>query len=115
MADVYSALTTDRPYRKGWKPEAALEEIERGSGSHFDPHLCGVFLRVMRREIAMLGDGYGTDYSLRIAESFDDTPVDSGPIARREEAPPVVAENGASAHPVNGLAEGSLNLPERMV
>jgi diguanylate cyclase (GGDEF)-like protein len=101
MADVYSALTTDRPYRKGWKPEAALEEIERSSGSHFDPHLCEVFIRVMRRELASLGDGF-SDYSLRISESFDDTPVDSGPVDMRP------------AEPVQGLAENEPNFPRRL-
>ena len=68
MGDCYSALTTDRPYRKGWKPEAALEEIERCAGTHFDPHLCAVFLEVMRRELAHGADT--SDYGARIAEDF---------------------------------------------
>ncbi len=68
MGDCYSALTTDRPYRKGWKPDAALEEIERCAGTHFDPHLCAVFLQVMRRELA-LGEEI-TDYGARILEDF---------------------------------------------
>lgn len=68
MGDCYSALTTDRPYRKGWKPEDALEEIERCAGTHFDPRLCGVFLEVMRRELARGADT--GDYGARIAEEF---------------------------------------------
>lgn len=68
MGDCYSALTTDRPYRKGWKPEAALEEIERCAGTHFDPRLCEVFLSVMRRELEIGGDTH--DYGSRIAEDF---------------------------------------------
>ena len=68
MGDCYAALTTDRPYRKGWKPDAALEEIERCAGTHFDPHLCAVFLQVMRRELA-LGEEI-TDYGARILEDF---------------------------------------------
>jgi diguanylate cyclase (GGDEF)-like protein/putative nucleotidyltransferase with HDIG domain len=68
MGDCYSALTTDRPYRKGWKPEAALEEIERCSGTQFDPRLCAVFLEVMRRELLVGGDT--RDYGSRIAEEF---------------------------------------------
>ncbi|RYX85594.1 diguanylate cyclase [bacterium] len=69
MGDCYSALTTDRPYRKGWKPEAALEEIERCAGTHFDPHLCAVFLQVMRRELAQGIDNQ--DYGSRISEDFE--------------------------------------------
>ncbi len=68
MGDCYSALTTDRPYRKGWTPDAALEEIERCAGSHFDPRLCAVFLEVMRRELALGGDTQ--DYGSRIADDF---------------------------------------------
>ncbi len=68
MGDCYSALTTDRPYRKGWKPEAALEEIERCAGSHFDPNLCALFLQIMRRELALGSDN--SDYGSRISEEF---------------------------------------------
>ncbi len=68
MGDCYSALTTDRPYRKGWTPEAALEEISRCAGTHFDPHLCAIFLHVMERELKL--DGDTSDYSSRIADDF---------------------------------------------
>ena len=68
MADCYSALTTDRPYRKGWEPPAALEEIARCAGAHFDPHLCAVFLSVMERELKL--DADTSDYSARIADDF---------------------------------------------
>jgi diguanylate cyclase (GGDEF)-like protein len=70
MGDCYSALTTDRPYRKGWKPEAALEEIERCRGTHFDPRLCDAFLKVMRRELQNQVEEL--DYGIRIAETFGD-------------------------------------------
>ena len=68
MADCYSALTTDRPYRKGWTPQAALEEIARCAGTHFDPHLCATFLRVMERELKL--DADTSDYSARINDDF---------------------------------------------
>ena len=68
MGDCYSALTTDRPYRKGWTPEAALEEIARCAGTHFDPDLCAIFLRVMERELKLAADT--SDYSARIADDF---------------------------------------------
>ena len=68
MGDCYSALTTDRPYRKGWSPEAALEEISKCAGTHFDPKLCAIFLRVMERELEL--DADTSDYSSRIADDF---------------------------------------------
>lgn len=37
IADVFDALTSDRPYKKAWPIEAAVRTIEEGSGQHFDP------------------------------------------------------------------------------
>ncbi len=51
VADVYSALTTDRPYRKALSPEAALYEIESGALTQFDPRFASALVRVMRREL----------------------------------------------------------------
>jgi putative nucleotidyltransferase with HDIG domain len=45
VIDVCDALTTDRPYRKAWPKEKALEQIRNGSGSHFDPQVVNVFLK----------------------------------------------------------------------
>jgi diguanylate cyclase (GGDEF)-like protein len=50
--DCFSAMTTNRPYRKAFSPEDALREIERGSGIQFDPMIAKTFVRVMRREIS---------------------------------------------------------------
>lgn len=36
VADVYDALTTDRPYRKAFSPMQAKEEINKNAGSQFD-------------------------------------------------------------------------------
>ncbi len=48
VADVYDALTTDRPYRAAWKKEKALQVIQEKAGSQFDPLVVPVFLSVMR-------------------------------------------------------------------
>lgn len=37
VADALSAMTEDRPYRRGLPPDAAFEEIARGAGCLFDP------------------------------------------------------------------------------
>lgn len=47
IADVYDALISDRPYRDGWPREKAVEYICEHAGSHFDPALVKVFLRLM--------------------------------------------------------------------
>jgi putative nucleotidyltransferase with HDIG domain len=43
VADVYDALTTDRPYRKAFSPMQAKQEIQSGSGTHFDPDVVRAF------------------------------------------------------------------------
>jgi len=48
IADTYDAMTSDRPYRKGMPPTTALDEIERGGGSQFDPELAIAFVSMMR-------------------------------------------------------------------
>ena len=45
VVDMYDALTSDRPYRKAWTHERALEHIRSLGGSHFDPRVVEVFLR----------------------------------------------------------------------
>ena len=39
VADVFDALTSERPYKKAWALEDALHFLEEGRGAHFDP-LC---------------------------------------------------------------------------
>lgn len=47
VVDVWDALTSDRPYRKGWPEAKALEHIRSVAGTHFDPDVVEVFLRIM--------------------------------------------------------------------
>jgi HD-GYP domain-containing protein (c-di-GMP phosphodiesterase class II) len=48
VADSFDAMTTDRPYRPGLSPEAALMEIERNAGSQFHPAVAKAFVAVQR-------------------------------------------------------------------
>jgi len=47
IADVYDALTSERPYKKAWTEEKALSLIQEESGKHFDPSLTPLFLDCM--------------------------------------------------------------------
>jgi len=44
VADVWDALTNDRPYRKAWPADKVIEYIRTNSGLHFDPKVAEVFL-----------------------------------------------------------------------
>nr|WP_315466133.1 HD domain-containing phosphohydrolase [uncultured Rhodoferax sp.] len=44
VADVFDALTSERPYKKAWTLEEAVDFLNAGSGSHFDPQCVQAFL-----------------------------------------------------------------------
>ena len=44
VADAYVAMTLDRPYRKAMSPDAAIEELQRHSGTQFDPDVVEALL-----------------------------------------------------------------------
>ncbi|MBK8762639.1 MAG: response regulator [Sulfuritalea sp.] len=44
VADVFDALTSERPYKKAWTLDAAATFLKEGAGSHFDPACVEAFL-----------------------------------------------------------------------
>ena len=59
VVDVWDALRSDRPYRKGWEEGKVREYIQSQAGSHFDPDAVDLFFSVMEeidRENAELED-----------------------------------------------------------
>ena len=44
VVDVYDALLAKRSYKDAWSSEQALDEIQQGSATHFDPTLVAAFL-----------------------------------------------------------------------
>ena len=57
VADAFDAITSDRPYRGAQSEAVALEEIERGRGSHFDPKAVDALVRVLSPEpTAIVGE-----------------------------------------------------------
>jgi putative nucleotidyltransferase with HDIG domain len=49
LADVFDALTHERPYKKAWPVDAALDEIARLKGRQFDPQLNDLFIVLVGR------------------------------------------------------------------
>jgi len=47
IADVFDALTTERPYKKAWSVADAVKLIDDNAGSHFDPGLVPLFHQVL--------------------------------------------------------------------
>ncbi len=44
VADVFDALTSERPYKKAWELDRAVDFLREGAGQHFDPACVDAFL-----------------------------------------------------------------------
>jgi ribonuclease P protein subunit RPR2 len=59
VADVFDALTTDRPYRPAVPVKEAREIIARGSGSHFDPAVVAAFASIADETLTAIAEEIG--------------------------------------------------------
>jgi len=51
LADAFDAMTTDRPYRKAFSFDYAMNEIKKNIGTQFAPDAATVFLSIPKEEI----------------------------------------------------------------
>ena len=61
IADVFDALTSERPYKKAWAIADAVQLIDDGAGQHFDPALIAPFKSVLP-EILRIRDQYAEEH-----------------------------------------------------
>ena len=47
IADVFDALTSNRPYKKAWSIEDAVALLKKEKGQHFEPRLVDVFVNLL--------------------------------------------------------------------
>ncbi|MCU9949444.1 HD-GYP domain-containing protein [Pseudomonas sp. PDM13] len=47
VCDVYDAITSDRPYKKGWAPAEALHKMAEWTKGHFDPQVFQAFVKAV--------------------------------------------------------------------
>ena len=52
VADAFSAMVLDRPYRKARSLEDGLAELSRCSGTQFDPEMVDAFVAAVERQLA---------------------------------------------------------------
>ena len=50
IADVFDALVSDRPYRRGLDRQTTIDYIKERSGTQFDPDIVPVFLKMMEQD-----------------------------------------------------------------
>ena len=59
VADAYDAMTSDRAYRGRLTPREAIEELERCSGTQFDPEIVAAFARELADRTPALAGAAG--------------------------------------------------------
>lgn len=52
VADVYDALTNERPYKRAWTVPQAMAHVEGLSGTQFDPMIVAALRRILQRHPA---------------------------------------------------------------
>lgn len=60
LADVFDALTHERPYKEAWPVARALDDIHERAGRQFDPSIVEAFSRLDHRslvELELRGEG----------------------------------------------------------
>jgi putative two-component system response regulator len=76
VADVFDALTSERPYKKAWDLERACDLLRSSSGKHFDPMCVEAFFDIW-------------DEVLAVKENYRDAaPEESSPDAQANEPCP---------------------------
>ncbi len=57
--DTFDAMLMDRPYRKAFPLNLALDELRQGAGTQFDPFVVNAFLELLYTKEDMLKEaGY---------------------------------------------------------
>lgn len=78
VADVFDALTTDRPYRKGYSPSDALRLMQGDVGRQFDPSILTRFFRLAPYLLRGTGD--------ETVAGLDASPIPTAPSEFRPSA-----------------------------
>lgn len=76
VCDVFDALISDRPYKKGWPYRDALQFILDNKGSHFDPEVVDAFVSVYDEVIEY--SEHHLDRNEFASEQNEATPIQQG-------------------------------------
>jgi CHASE2 domain-containing sensor protein len=72
IVDVFDALMSARTYKDAWTLDAALDELRKGRGTHFDPELLDTFIELAPQVLRDLTDRGLVAYAPRSGEEAAD-------------------------------------------
>ena len=100
VVDVYDALASDRPYRKAWTRERAMEYLREEAGRSFDARVVEALVDVLEsEEFAQYYQQTGPEPVLAFATTPPATPGDDANAARQE----------VQQHAANCILKGAVN------
>jgi putative nucleotidyltransferase with HDIG domain len=67
VADAYSAMTSERPYREALNDGEALDRLNTGSGTQFDPTVVTAFIAVLRKAGEAYAKATDKDFEIEMA------------------------------------------------
>lgn len=70
VVEAYEVMTAGRPYRQPKSHEAAVEELKRGAGTQFDPHLVDRFIRWWEKKNRCTSQESEPDEQLQLSLPF---------------------------------------------
>ncbi len=73
IADVFDALTSERPYKHAWPVEEATAFLEKQSGSQFDPRLVALFMQRLPEVLKVRGMYADQPQAATLAAYAEDT------------------------------------------
>jgi len=77
IADVYDALTHERPYKRAWPAREASEEIRELRGQQFDPRVVDAFFAIDCPELQRQREAWTHQDADQTAADMDQTQADS--------------------------------------
>ena len=101
--DAYNALVSDRPYRRKLTREKAIAELERCSGTQFDPRVVDALLEHLRAEVGVHGKAAEPDLSDLLAPPESDS--DARRLERELHALITIASAVATVDSLDDLVE----------
>ncbi len=95
VADVFDALTHERPYKSAWPVDLAVDEITKNRGSQFDPSVVDAFRLCDPEEMVNPAESVPTAIGWGDRSGFDR--LGRFPVAGRVDSEPAPAERDAAA------------------
>jgi diguanylate cyclase (GGDEF)-like protein/putative nucleotidyltransferase with HDIG domain len=86
VADLFDALTSDRPYRKAMETEEALQVVRSSAGTQLDPRLVDLFCDLCRDNPALVSEDL-SDRAARLSQLPDEVFVEIAEAATADLSP----------------------------